>query len=297
MAIDIRLEVTNRGEEKIPWPRPPGYNEQEFVNWLGRRPSPIQGLMQLIPIGNSGARFQTNQNDICGDLAWEWPTASVPRRKEIHREAYRRFMGQIYYRANSTYVSKDVRQTYAEFGLIRDAFQDDYFDVPGVSPEVYVRDGRRLVGRYVLTEHDVTESQSFHDSVAIAGYFLDSHTVSKFSAIDGRSHFAEGHLAGPEPSHFEVPLRAIQPCAGQADNILAGWCVSCTRVAWCALRVEPTMMLIGEVAGVVAGTAVNEGVAASSVRIEEVEGVLDKLGAVRHLNEVPGLKVAYRGGG
>lgn len=135
-----------------------------------------------------------------------------------------------------------------------------------VAPVVGIREGRRLVGEYVLTGKDVKEARKFDDGIATYGYPIDQHDPA------GAGFQMATVLA------YEIPYRTLVP--KELDNLLiTGRCISCDREAQSSLRTTPGVMAIGEAAGIAASIIAKTGVKAKDVNTKELREILIKNGA------------------
>jgi hypothetical protein len=144
-------------------------------------------------------------------------------------------------------VPKNIRDSSKKWGLAKDEFVDNQ----NFPKEMYVREARRIVGRYIFTEQDASLSSSFErtpiqkDSIAIADWPMDSHecTMNRQpgSLYDGKVLLSEK----TRPS--QIPYRCLLPKG--IDNLMVTVCLSATHVSFGTIRVEPTLIQLGEVAG------------------------------------------------
>lgn len=168
----------------------------------------------------------------------DYPEADRPRRQEIARQHKELALGLLYFLQNDELVPPHVREDARQWGLALDEFADN-----GHFPyEMYVREARRLVGRYVFTEHDgslapgLGRTPMHADAIAIAEWPMDSHecrTHRQYASLgDGKFLLSEK----TRPS--QIPYRCLLPL--DIDNLLVPVCLSCTHVGWGTLRLEPT---------------------------------------------------------
>jgi hypothetical protein len=215
-----------------------------------------------------------------------YPRASEPERQRI-REIYRRHaLGFLYFLQHDPSVPEQTRREAAEWGLARDEFTGN-----GNFPyELYVREARRLAGRYVFTEHDaslapgIDRTPVHSDAVAVAEWFMDSHEVSDEhrtgSSGDGKILLTE--LTRPS----QIPYRVLLPTG--LDDLLVAVCVSASHVGWGTLRLEPVWAHLGEVAGRAAALAAEDGVPVAEVDTSALQRELAEAGGMlTFLNDVP----------
>lgn len=168
-------------------------------------------------------------------------------------------MGLLYFLQNDPSVEAERQKSWREFGLAKDEFTDN-----GNRPyEFYVREARRITGRYIFTQHDAMLAQGLdrapvhEDSIGATEWYLDTHACTP-RHIPGA--LEEGKMMlDVETFPGQVPYRAILPQG--VDNLLVPVCLSATHVAWGTIRLEPTWMNVAESAGYAAALAVQQGIA------------------------------------
>jgi len=163
---------------------------------------------------------------------------------KLHRE---HALGLLYFFQNDKDVPKRIRDESKKWGLPKDEFTNN-----GNFPkEMYVRETRRIRGRYIFSENDASLSSDFErtsiqkDSVAIADWPMDSHECN---ANRQPGSLADGKILLSEKTRpSQIPYRTLLPKC--IDNLISTFCVSATHVAFGTIRVEPTLIQLGEVAG------------------------------------------------
>jgi hypothetical protein len=182
-----------------------------------------------------------------------YPDASWPEREKIIARHTNFALGLMWFLQNDESVPEVKRAGYRRIGLPL----DEYTDNDNLPYELYVREARRIVGRYVFTEHDnmaapgQTRTPIHADSIAFTDWSMDSHDCT----TDRRPGFAyDGKLILTEESRpAQIPYRCLLP--QDVDNLLVSVCLSATHVAWGAVRLEPVWMQTGEAAGFAAALA------------------------------------------
>jgi hypothetical protein len=152
-----------------------------------------------------------------------------------------------------------------------------------------VREARRLLGEYVLTQPDLQERRRKHDVIGLCGYNIDIREVQwvavrNFHFPEARDEvFVEGYVSEPvEP--WDVPYRALLPRYAECSNLLVPVCVSASTIAYASYRMEPNYMIAGHSAGVAAALAVgNRGL----VHRVDVGALQRLLGADGQILETP----------
>ena len=139
-----------------------------------------------------------------------------------------------------------------EWGLCKDEFVDnDHWPY-----QLYVREARRMVGEYVMSQKDIQTELTKPDSIGMGSYNSDSHNVQRRPTEDGTAVENEGDMQ-VSVTPYEIPYRLILPKRAQATNLLVPVCFSATHVAYSTLRMEPQYMIVGQAAGVAAKMAID----------------------------------------
>ena len=199
--------------------------------------------------------------------------------RELIRRRHRSLAeGLVWFLQNDPEVPEDHRALANEL-----QWPLDEFAANGNFPwQIYVREGRRLVGEHTLTEHDITgkgeEPVHQPDSIAVGEFPIDSFPVRKRQP--GDTIVLEGYLGMLEhiTRPYEIPYRIMVPV--EIDGLLAPVAASTTHVAFSSIRMEPTWMALGQAAGVAAHLAIEHGVAPRHVPVETLQETLAAQGQV-----------------
>jgi hypothetical protein len=214
-------------------------------------------------------------------MNWDYPSASYARRKEITQDHLNYTESLFYFLANDDRVPKSVRDSLREWGLCKDEFQDT-----GHWPhQLYVREARRMVGEFVMTQKDLQQDRTKPDAIGMGSYNSDSHAVQRYLAPDGTAQ-NEGLMEVPvQPYH--IPYRLMLPRRSEATNLLVPVAFSASHVAYSTLRMEPQYMIIGQAAGVAAKLALDAGVPLQDVDTTKLRQILTNHGAVFEYHAAP----------
>ncbi len=261
----FRICLTRNPANRLPLPRPDGYDAARFglarayLEALGESAQLRDFLgISLLPNDktdiNSGGAVSTN----LPGASWDYPEASYERRREIWNEHLTWAQGLLYFLANDPAVPERLRGEMNQWGLAKDEFPDT-----GHWPhQLYVREGRRMLGEYVLTQHDLQENRHKPDSIGMGGYNIDirevqwvAHDVYHFPTVR-KEVFMEGYLSMPVEA-YEIPYRSLLPKRGQCENLLVTACISASSIAYASFRMEPQYMIAGHAAGVAAALAIH----------------------------------------
>lgn len=294
-AYNYRLCLTRDPDRRVPITRPLNYRREEYVSLiddvrLNRWTGKISGELELDGIGRLvnlvklpyGKTDANNQHlaFISTDLPEEnqaWPTASWEWRDQFAQRLRDYTLGLLWFAQNDLELPEEFRRRCAEWGLASDEYQDN-----GHFPrQVYVREGRRMMGRYLFKAQDTLSADKVDgrppihlDSVTASHYPLDSHATRKREV--GRPHL-EGFFSYRNRP-YTVPFRVM--VADGFDNLLFPVPVSGTHVGFSTLRMEPCWMALGQAAGVAADLALRHGRSVHDLPMDVLQRRLLKQGAV-----------------
>lgn len=182
----------------------------------------------------------------------EWATASYARRTEIAREHENYIRGIFQFLRTDPRVPANIKNEVASWGLP----PDEYVNHGNWSPQLYVREARRMVGDYILTEANGRSNATAPRSIALASYAMDSHYCQRV-VVSGKTH-AEGGFFELPPKPWPIGLGAITPKAAECTNLLATFALSATHVAFSSARMEPVFMMTSHSAATAAAVALRK---------------------------------------
>ncbi len=287
-AYNFRMCLTDDPAIRVPFPKPEGYDPrrfrvpalwmQEFVRLNGRSPR-IDEILLPARMPNGKADFNNRgpfSTDYIGG-SWEYPNASYARREQIWREHEDYTKGLFYFLANDPAVPRDLQESIRQWGLAADEFTDN-----GNFPtQLYIREARRMVGEFVMTQHDIQTDLVKPDSIGMGSYNSDSHNVQRYEQEDGTVQ-NEGNMEVPVRP-YQIPYRVLLPRREQTRNLLVPVCCSASHVAYSTLRMEPVYMILGHAAGVAADLAISSARDVQDVDVAALRETLRQQGAVLEL--------------
>lgn len=279
-AYNYRLCMTDRADNRVPFPKPPGYDPARFellARYLARKPDLKVGQL-MHPARLPNGKTDTNNNgpfstDHIGGN-WDYPEADPGAREKIRLDHVAYTQGFLYFLAHDPRVPATLRDEMAGWGLARDEFADtDHWP-----HQLYVREARRMLGSFVMTQADIIGDRTKPDSVGLGSYTTDSHHVQRVALPDG-SALNEGDFQVPVRP-YAIPYRSLVPRPAECSNLLVPVCMSASHVAYGTVRMEPVYMILGQACGVAASLAIDEKVAVQAVPAERLAARLKEQGAV-----------------
>lgn len=242
-AYCYRYCATNHPENRRPFPKPDGYDPKQYELLLriynaGWR----ETFDKFDPLPNR--KTDTNNHgpfstDNIG-MNYDYPEASYERRQEI-LDAHRRYQqGWLYFVANDPRVPSDVQAAMRQWGLPKDEFTDN-----GNWPhQIYVREARRMIGHFVMTENELTKRKPTPCPIGMGSYTIDSHNVQRYITPEGDVQ-NEGDI-GIRISPYTISYGSLVPPKSQCENLLVSVCVSSSHIAFGSIRMEPVFMILGQ---------------------------------------------------
>jgi hypothetical protein len=279
-AYNYRVCLTTNPANRIPIEKPPGYREIDHELLLRNFDAGDMRLPALIePLAGAGQKVDWNNMHAVGsDLPganWEYPEANYERRREIEKEHETYIRGFLWTMANNPRVPEAIRKRTAAYGLPKDEFTDN----AGWPWMIYIREARRMVGDYVMTQLDCEGKRKAPDPVALGSFGMDSHVVQHFVTENGKAQ-SDGVIWRVPPRPYGVSYRSIVPKRGECENLFSPICLSASHVAHGSIRMEPVFMALSQSAAIAAGLAID-----SRVSVQEVPypALLEKLEAAKQI--------------
>ncbi len=278
-AYCFRMCLTNHPENRIPFPRPDGYDAAQYELLLrifeaGWR----EAFAKFDPIPNH--KTDTNNHgpfsfDNIG-MNHDYPEASYQRRRQIIREHETYQKGLLWFTANDPRVPQEVREKMQTWGLPKDEFADN----GNWSHQLYIREARRMIGNFVMTENELLKKKPTPDSVGMGSYTIDSHNVRRYVTPEGHVQ-NEGDI-GVHLKPYEIAYGSLVPKAGQADNLLVPVCASASHIAYGSIRMEPVFMILGQSAATAAAIAIDAEIPVQNVPYAKLKARLLEDGQILH---------------
>ncbi len=277
-AYNFRMCLTRVPENRVPFPKPEGYDPAQYellLRTLLAGSRHIRGKFDMLPNGktdtNNHGSFST---DNIG-MNYDYPEASYERRQEIIDEHRLYQQGYCYFLANDPRVPEDVRKWYGEWGLAKDEFTDN-----GHWPhQIYVREARRMVGDLVVNENHLRRKIPTERSIGMGSYNMDSHNTQRYVTADGFVR-NEGDIQVNPGGPYPIDYGAIIPKQDECENLLVVCAVSSSHIAYGSIRMEPVFMILGQ-SGATAGVmAIDKQIAVQEVPYNELSERLEKDGQV-----------------
>ncbi|MFC4302507.1 FAD-dependent oxidoreductase [Cohnella boryungensis] len=271
-AYNFRMCLTDNPDNRLEIEKPVGYNEADYEILFraieqGQR-SRFFKLNRVTPDktdSNNNSGISTDYNGMNHNYA----EADYRTREQIW-EAHRIYQqGYVWTIQNHPRVPEEIRAAYKPWSLPLDEFiESDHW-----TPQLYVRESRRMIGDYVVTEHDVRLENRVPDSVGMGSFAMDSHHTQYYVNKDGHVS-TEGGFYIKLTAPYPISYRAIVPKQTECTNLIVPVCVSSTHAAYGSIRMEPVFMILGQSAAAAAALALDADGIVQNVKYEQLHSIL-----------------------
>jgi hypothetical protein len=279
-AYNFRLCMTYDSLNRIPVPKPDNYDPSRYellVRFMNGRTE--RGWQQLLKIyflineipnkkadwNNMGA-FST---DFIG-ANWTYPEANYEERARIWKahEDYQK--GLLYFVANDPRIHPDVQKEMRKWGLPKDEFLDN----GGWPHQLYVREARRMIGEYVMSEHNCRGIETVLDGIGMAAYTMDSHNCDRH--VVGGMVKNEGNVEVGGFPPYPISFRSIVPKREECTNLTVPVCMSASHIAYGSIRMEPVFMVLAQTSALAASMAIDQKIPVQMVSVPEIQKILQE---------------------
>ena len=254
-AYNFRLTTTDAAANRVPWPKPANYDPMRYELLL-RNFEAGDHRAPWHPIFMPNRKTDTNNNfafstDNVG-MNYGYPEGDYATRAAIVKEHVDYTQGLMWTLANSPRVPERVRAEFQQLGLAKDEFTDNN----NWPRQLYVREVRRMISDYVMSEKNCLRQEVIEDSVGMGAYNMDSHNVRRHITADGKVRNEGDIQVGSKP--YPISYRTIRPRAAECTNLLAPLVLSSSHIAFGSIRMEPVFMVLGQSAATAAVHAIEQ---------------------------------------
>jgi hypothetical protein len=263
-AYCFRMCLTDHPENRIPFEKPENYNELDYELLLRNFEAGEQGapwINSKMPNRKTDTNNRTGfSTDFIGQN-YDYPEASYEEREAI-KERHRNYQkGLMWTLANHPRVPQHIRDEVSRWGTSKDEFARE----DGWQEQLYVREARRMIGSYVMTQYNCEGLEVVDDAVGMGAYGMDSHNTQRYVTADGFVK-NEGNVEAKVASPYPISYRSIIPKKEECTNLFVPICLSATHIAYGSIRMEPVFMVLGQSSATAACLAID-----NDVDVQEVD--------------------------
>lgn len=274
-AYNFRVCLTDSVKNRIPVTRPKDYDSLKYE--LLARLFAAQPNMRKIndyfiwsklpnrktDINNRGG-FST---DMIG-MNYGFPEGGIKERRKIFDAHISYTKGLLYFIKTDSRVPESLHQFMANWGYPKDEYQaSGHFTM-----QLYIRESRRMIGEYVMTEHNCRGDEVVKDGIGMAAYTMDSHNCQRI-VVNGMVK-NEGNVEERGFPPYPISYRALTPKKNECSNLLVPVCLSASHIAYGSIRMEPVFMVLGQSAAMAAAMAITDNIPVQDVNVEGLQAKL-----------------------
>jgi hypothetical protein len=268
-AYNFRICLTRDPKNLIPITEPEAYDSTRYellIRMLEKEPDrPFNLILKPDLMPNNKTDINNNgpfSTDMIG-MNYDYPEASYDERKKITKAHENYNKGLLYFIGHSKRMPKHLRDEMLKWGYPK----DEYVDNGNWSPQMYVREARRMIGAYVMTQANCEGKETVNDGVGMAAYTMDSHNTSRVVINGMVKNEGDVQVGGFPP--YPISYRSLIPKASECKNLFVPVCLSATHIAYGSIRMEPVFMVLGQSSATAAVQAIDR-----KVSVQEVDVLL-----------------------
>ncbi|WP_020605449.1 FAD-dependent oxidoreductase [Spirosoma spitsbergense] len=278
-AYNYRICLTDDPANSIPITRPAGYDSTRYdllLRLMAAQPS--QRKLGNYFIWSRMPNRKTdinNRNGFSTDMIGanaRYPEAGYAERTAIIANHEQYTKGLLYFFGHDTRVPAELRQEMLAWGYPK----DEYTDTGNWSPQLYIREARRMIGDYVMTQRNCEGRERVQDAVGMAAYTMDSHNCQRIVVEKNGVKMVknEGNVEVGGFPPYPIAYRSLTPKPTECTNLLVPVCLSASHIAYGSIRMEPVFMVLGQSAGLAAAMAIDAGVPVQRIDITKLQSQL-----------------------
>ncbi|MDJ1500824.1 FAD-dependent oxidoreductase [Xanthocytophaga agilis] len=274
-TYNFRICLTSDPANQIPITKPEGYDPEKYellLRVMEKEPTrPFNLIMKpdLMPnyktdINNNGP-FST---DMIG-MNYDYPEADYARRAQIQKEHELYTKGFLYFVGNDPRVPEHLRTEMKRWGYPK----DEYTDNGNWSPQMYVREARRMIGAYVMTQANCQGKETVQDGVGMAAYTMDSHNCQRIviekDGVKMVKNEGDVQIGGFPP--YPIAYRSLIPKESECGNLLVPVCLSASHIAYGSIRMEPVFMVLAQSSALAASLAIDSKRTVQNIDVQKLQ--------------------------
>ncbi len=273
-AYCFRMCLTDDQENRILIEKPANYDSLRYELLLRNYEAGEDGMPWIHSLMPNRKTDINNRLGVSTDnigMNYNYAEADYATRKKIVQEHEHYQKGLMWTMANSPRMPDSIRQVIGEWGLSKDEFTDN----GNWGHQLYIREARRMVSDYVVTENDCKRNIIVEDPVGLGSYNMDSHHVQRYVDENGWVK-NEGDVEVSPGGAYLISYRSIVPKKGQAENLFVPVCLSASHIAYGSIRMEPVFMILGQSAATAASMAIDNSQTVQDVDYQQLKNRLLK---------------------
>ncbi|MDR2037527.1 MAG: FAD-dependent oxidoreductase [Bacteroidales bacterium] len=257
-AYNYRICLTSDPANLVPISRPEGYDSTMYellVRLIKAQPDKksLNDYFIWSRMPNNKTDIN-NRNGFSTDMIganYDYPDGSYEVREKIIKDHEIYTKGLLYFFGHDPRVPQEIRTEMLKWGYPK----DEYVEYGHWSPQLYIREARRMIGAYVMTQANCQGKEVVEDGIGMAAYTMDSHNCQRL-VINGQVK-NEGNVEVGGFGPYPIAYRSITPKQEDCRNLLVPVCLSSTHIAFGSIRMEPVFMVLAQSSAVAASMAID----------------------------------------
>ena len=273
-AYNFRICLSRDPQNKIVITRPPDYDSSRYellLRMLEKEPNrPFNLILKPDIMPNNKTDINNNgpfSTDMIG-VNYDYPEADYIKRATIIKDLENYNRGLLYFIGNDSRMPQHLRDEMLKWGYPK----DEYVDNGNWSHQAYIREARRMIGEYVMTQHNCEGRETVNDGVGMAAYTMDSHNIQRIVVNGMVKNEGDVQVGGFPP--YPISYRSIIPKESDCKNLFVPVCLSATHIAYGSIRMEPVFMVLAQSAATAAIQAIDKKISVQQIDVQHIQKAL-----------------------
>jgi hypothetical protein len=273
-AYNYRICLTDDPANRIDITRPEGYDSTMYellLRLLAKKPAAALGaILKIDRMPNHKTDINNNgpfSTDMIG-MNYKYPESNYEKREIIKKQHETYVKGLLYFIGHDPRMPENLRKEMLAWGYPKDEFTDNN----NFTPQMYVREARRMISAYVMTEANCLGKEVVSDGIGMAAYTMDSHNAQRVVVNKMVKNEGDVQVGGFGP--YPISYRSIVPRAKEIKNLLVPVCLSASHIAYGSIRMEPVFMVLGQAAATAASIALQGKLDVQEVNVQQLQQAL-----------------------
>jgi hypothetical protein len=273
-TYNFRICLTNNPSNRIPITKPKGYDPTHYellLRYLQKKPvKDLWGFLKFDLMPNQKTDINNNgpfSTDMIG-MNYDYPEGDYATREKIQMAHEEYTKGLLYFIGHDERMPAKLRELMLQWGYPK----DEYRDHSNWTPQLYVREARRLKGEYIMTQANCEAKEVVSDGVGMAAYTMDSHNCQRIVVNGMVKNEGDVQIGGFGP--YPISYRSLIPRSAECKNLVVPVCLSATHIAYGSIRMEPVFMVLSQSAAVATVMALNAKSSVQEVDVRQLQQTL-----------------------
>lgn len=270
-TYNFRVCLTNKPANRIPITKPGGYDASRYellLRYLAKQPAKdLWTFLKFDLMPNNKTDINNNgpfSTDMIGG-SYDFPEGDYATREKIQLAHENYIKGFLYFIGHDERMPVHLRDLMLDWGYPK----DEYPDNGNWTPQMYVREARRMKGAYTMTQANCEATKVVEDGIGMAAYTMDSHNCQRIVINGMVKNEGDVQIGGFGP--YPISYRSITPIGSECKNLLVPVCLSATHIAYGSIRMEPVFMALSQSAAVGAVQAIDNHVSVQEINVKELQ--------------------------